>query len=344
MVAKILYISVHTVLEYDDLRILTRAGYQVFSLGVFAKPGRAFQHLRPFQPEFLSLDDLTIAEREGWLTRQDKYPLAPRLTAEFLDRFDVMIVNHHPAIILENADLLFSRQRLQVIFRSVGQVSFEFEAALKPFADRLIVVRYSPREHHPDLMKTDAVIRFGKYSDEFPAWIGGDRLLTFMHNAAIRPYRTPSIADYQQIVEGHPADLCGRGNKGIGTARGEVDYSTQMELYRSCRAYIYMHSDGACYTLNFIEATLTGAPILVPSATLIKATNPPNWWPERYEIPDLLADTGFVYSSVAEAREILSHLEEFDLASISSRSRARARDLFDARRIEREWRDLIEAR
>jgi hypothetical protein len=163
-----------------------------------------------------------------------------------------------------------------------------------------------------------------------------------MHGAATRVARTPSIADYQQIVEGHAADLYGRGNTGISTARGEVDYPTQMELYRTCRAYAYMHSDGTPYTLNFIEAMMTGAPIVAPSATMVQAANLPNWWPERHEIPDILADTGFVYSSVAEARDILSHLDQFDLASISSRSRARARDLFNAREKEGEWRDLID--
>jgi hypothetical protein len=168
MAAKILYVSIHTVLEYDDLRILTRGGYHVFSLGVFAKPGRSYQHLRRFEPEFLSADDATIAEREGWLACEDRYPLVPRLTPEFLDRFDVMLVNHDPTIILHNADLLFSRRRPRLIFRTVGQDTFAHEAVLKPFAGRLAVVRYSAREDHPDLLKTDAVIRFGKYAEEYP--------------------------------------------------------------------------------------------------------------------------------------------------------------------------------
>jgi hypothetical protein len=165
------------------------------------------------------------------------------------------------------------------------------------------------------LLETNAIIRFGKYINEFPKWHGGEVLLTFMSGAATRPLRTPSLCDYQRMIAGERADVYGKGNEGIPNARGIATQEEQLAHYhyQTCRAYIYMHSDAAPYSLNFIEAMSIGAPIVAPSAPFWAKNLPPNSWLERYEIEEMLTGgVGLIYSSVAEGREMMSHLDQYD--------------------------------
>ena len=44
---KILYLSCHSVLEYDEIRILSDLGYDVFSIGAYITPSIPHVDMRP---------------------------------------------------------------------------------------------------------------------------------------------------------------------------------------------------------------------------------------------------------------------------------------------------------
>lgn len=333
---RILYHAVHEILEYDDLRILNDAGFTVFSMGSYGNPAARGNRFRGHHASFVNPEDFAAAVAGGTTFVDGRL----RVTREFVARFDAVIVNQNPLMVLDNLEAFGDRP---VIYRTLGQSIFAWEEMLKPVADRLSVVRYSEHEVHPDFLPTRAVIPFGKYVDEYPLWVGGGDILTFMNTAA-RPAARPEQGAYQELVADVSAKLYGLDNEGIANAAGLVTPEKQMDLYSRARCYVYIHSLVASYTLNFMEAMLVGAPILAPSRALVSSQPYPDWWPERYAIESMLADgAGLIYGSIAEGREILANLERYDLQGVSRVARARARDLFDAQRVIAQWRDFIDS-
>lgn len=332
---KVLYHSVHEILEYDDIRMLRSAGYEVFSLGAYATPkpnGTTFRGMIPnsFQSEHW---DALVASGSYVNGAEVK------LFSEFVKRFDVVIFNQSSRALIDNLDAC---KDVPVIYRSLGQSSFGSEAEIATVADRITIVRYSENEEHPLFPEADAYIRFGKSIEDYDPWVGGEDLITFM-NFAARDVARPTLSRYLEITEGLNFKLYGADNEGVKNSMGLAPASEQSSIYCHARAYVYIHSMVASYTLNFMEAMLTGLPIIAPSRSFVSQGDYPNWWPERYEIEDLLADdVGMVYSSVAEARDIISNLSNRDLNLMSQRARARAIELFDVRKVASQWADLIQ--
>ena len=333
---KILYVSVHEALEYDDLRILHAAGYDVFSVGAFSDPA-AQGRLRSPEPYFARPDDFE-AMRAGGVTTVDG---KRRLSRSFVDRFDIVLVNHDPKVIIENRHAL---ENVPVIRRTLGQTSLAHEQSLAPYKALFKTVRYSPREDRPGFLPADAVIYFGKFPDQYQTYRGGDYLLTFANDTTKRPLR-PKATDYATIVADLPARLHGFGNETVANALGVCAPGEQAALYANCRAYVYVHSTNAAYTLNFMEALLTGCPVLAPSARFIDADRPnPRWAPQMYEIESLLSEgAGLIYDSVEEARDLLRGTATAEAGVLSQAARARALQYFDAGKIVAEWRAFIEA-
>lgn len=334
---KILYHSVHEVLEYDDLRVLIRAGFDVFSR-IYSNPRGQGNRLRGPLPEAVNEADF-----EAWRkTRRPGDERGVRWPLEFARRFDAVIVNHDVDAILANLDT-FRAAGVAIVRRTIGQTKHAHEAALRPHERHITTVRYSPREQHRDWLPTHAVIRFGKVLDEFPPWIGGGPLVTFM-NTVSRPAIRPNAADYARITEGVRAALFGFNNEGFANARGLVEPKRQPRILRRCGAYLYLHSGIASYTLNFMEAMLIGAPIIAPSTRFINRHRPPpDWFPARYEIPDFLRDgAGFLYDDVEDARATVAAATARDLSDVASEARRRAREAFDADRVAAEWKSLID--
>lgn len=333
---KILYVSVHETLEYDELRILHAAGYDVFSLGNFSDPA-AKGFLRRPEPYFARPDDFA-AMRAGGVTTVDGIH---RLSRSFVERFDLVIVTHDPRVIRKNRRAL---ENVPVIRRTLGQTSLGHERSLVPYKALFKTVRYSVREERPGYLPTDAVIYFGKFPDQYETYRGGDYFLTFANSTTKRRLH-PNAAEYATVTEGLPARLYGFGNEGAPNAQGACDPGMQAGLYANCRAYIYLHSGNAAYTLNFMEALLTGCPMLAPSARFV-AADPPHrdWAPEMYEIESLLSEgAGLVYDSIDEARDMIRRLATADVGALSQAARARALQYFDANRAVAEWRAVIEA-
>ena len=333
---KILYLSVHETLEYDDLRILHAAGYDVFSVGAFSDPA-AHGRLRAPEPYFARPDDFEAMQAGGVTIDRGMR----RLSRSFVERFDVVLANHDPRLILKNRRAL---ENVAVIRRTVGQTSRSHEQALAPYQALFKTVRYSPREERPGFLPTDAVIYFGKFPDQYQTYLGGDHFLTFANKITTRPFR-PTADGYAKIVAGLPARLYGLGNETVANTHGVCPAGEQAALYAGCRAYVYMHSTHAPYTLNFMEALLTGCPILAPSAAFIEADHPGSGWvPEMYEIESLLSDgAGLVYDSLDQARDLLAAITPAEADAMSKAARARALRYFDAAKIVAEWRAFIEA-
>jgi hypothetical protein len=290
-----LYYSVHAILEDDEVRLLKAMGHNVCCLGVNSAHGQV-QNFRP---------SITFNAAELELYRQfeelgGKFTYGAEihtfvLPDAFMDLFDVIIVMHDVWLI-QHYWPKFSRR--PIIWRTIGQMMEAAEAAAAPLRSQgLLIARYSPVESDvPGTVGSDAMIRFSKSPEIYDGWTGEDgNILTFSNL-----YRTRYPSDveaYTAIVAGFPVKLGGIGNEGMAGAIGMVSLEEQIQYYRKGAAYLYASGLDIPYTLNFMEAWMTGIPVVVHAPNARRG--------KYFEIDKLIQDgvNGFVCGSVETARQ-----------------------------------------
>lgn len=255
---KLLYLSCHGVLEYDELQLFSELGVQVFSPGPFCTGGS--DPLRPAVPGLVvDPEDVEAWSRVRAPAGHDQRDF---LTREFVDRFDAVMVMHLPQWVLRNWSVM---RHKPVVMRTIGQNISHNEQLLRPYRDDgLRVVRYSPKERTiPGYVGEDAVIRFYKNPEEFSGWTGhSEQVVTFCQ---AMPERGSHCGwdIWRQVTRDLPAKLYGPRNDAAGAAnQGCVPYEDLKAAMREHRAYFYLGTHPASYTLNFMEAWLTGIPVV----------------------------------------------------------------------------------
>ncbi len=332
---RILYLSVHQVLEYDDLRLFRRLGHQVFSIGNYIRPDPNFP-LRPSLDLGADHPDLLHAfETMGCV--YDRSLAKCFVTPEFVSLFDVVVVMHDADSIAR----LWSALRVRpVIWRTIGQAVDHFESVAAPLrADGLHIVRYSPNEMLSDsYIGSDALIRFAKDPADFPPWEGHEcRVVSFVNLFAQR--YPGSYARYERLTAGLPHVLGGLHNEGLPSAVGAVAVEAQLKMLQSSRAYLYASGDGVPYTLTFMEAWLAGIPVVLMDDGEVRS---------RFdEIPVLVRDgeTGFVARTEDDARCVLEALMRDDALArrIGNAGRQAAEAVFGWDVAAEHWGTLLEA-
>lgn len=327
---KLLYLSCHSILEYDELKIFEELGVEFLSLGSYLDPGNPVDPIRP------ALKTRTDPE----LIR--KAPPRDKLTKEFLDNFDTVMIMHVPEWVTDNWKLFKGKR---VIWRSIGQSTPSVERKLLPYRQQgLEVVRYSPRERFiEDNMGFDAMIRFYKDPTEFKDWVGGGtEIITFSQDMKHRgEYCNYDI--WRQVAEGFRAKVYGPKNEELGDKNGGfLTYADMKQKMRDGRAYIYTGTQPASYTLNFIEALMTGIPIVAIGP---KWANSLDIAGQTYEIPDIIHNgvNGFWSDDIAELRKYVKALvENIPLARQVGRSgRETAINLFGKEVIKSYWKKYL---
>ena len=331
----ILYFSCHEILEYDDLAMFTSRNHRVFSLGTFTGPG-VTSRFRPAQPAFFHPGDWENFVAMGCSNH------AKTVTAEFASQFDVVIINHYPHWIEANLNALHG---IPILYRSIGQSTAESEAQLRRFQTRLSIIRYSERETSlPGFLPSDGVIYFGKQLPDRPVWNGGSRIVTFHNDYTTRSsISAPDPSEYVWLARQLEMDFYGAGNDDLPFSRGLADAEQQRQLYADAAAYFYVYSTPPSYTLSFMEALATGAPIVAPSSRFLEQRFG-DFDSARYEVPQLLGnDDRVLYDTIGEALEKLTCL----LASpemgraISAQNFAMAQQRFDAAKIAAQWEQTL---
>ena len=328
---RILYSSVHQVLEFDELRLLRDLGHDVFSLGAYFNGG----HGDTFRPP-LDLGDVNAFLREQFFALGCR--LAPgdiRLSAEWVALFDVSIVMHDIGLLSEVWDALSIKP---VFLRLIGQSIEATNAAALPYRRQgLRVIRYSQNEMLADsYVFGDALIRFGKYAADYGPWTGGDpRVLTCANNFESR--YPGDFAQWCQVTAGYQPALCGDGNAGCPGDMGLVSFEQQRTLLCHCSAYLYCTAGFVPYTLNFIEAWMSGIPVVVLDAGARRN--------RFFEITHLIRHgvNGLICSDVETAREAIGGLQA-DPAwgeRIGRAGRDAAIALFGADTVKAEWQALL---
>ncbi len=351
MSKRILYFSCHEILEYDELRLFSELGYECYSLGAYTQPGGEEHRKRPplalpYDPHFIELS-----------LQYDRRKIHP----EMLEGFDIVIIMHEPSFLghvgshgwspdLGEGNWPLFRDFIKgggrVIWRSIGQSIPHVEAKLRPFREEgLEIVRYSPAEETIDgFAGSDAMIRFYKDPDEYKGWTGDElEVVNFTQSLKERAEFT-GYRVIENAFRGLPAKVYGPGNEDLGELGGGLlTYQDQLRKFQRARAFLYHGTYPASYTLSFIEAMMTGTPIVAVGERRGNGSMFPGQ--RSYEIPEIIQDgmTGFVSDDRTVLHDKLQLLlKDYGLArSISAFGRARAIELFGKAKIKQEWKEFL---
>lgn len=332
---RILYVSIHEILEYDEVRLLAGLGHQVFPLGYHHLRGAPIGGMRPqveLGPEHAELQDRFAALG----CRYDVFdPLdGTVLTPEFVALFDLTIVMMNPYFVHRFAAALSVRP---VVLRTIGQGLDQWEAdyaALRSWGVRIL--RYAAVEaEQPGFIGADGLIRFYKDPADFLPW-RGDHPAVLSFAAGFAERYPAQFAIWQEATSGLPALLGGPGN---ADGLGRVMPAEQTRLLAGCRAYFYCAGLELPYTLNFIEAWMAGIPVVVMDEALVPRTN-------RYsEIARLIrpGHDALLARSPTEARIMLQGLLADPVAGerIGAAGRSAAVAHFGREMIAAQWRAFL---
>lgn len=310
---KILYLSCHAALEYDELSLLHACGHEVFSPGIEPEPfGPYGPGSLPFRPAVEGLShDVETARAWARVRAGVAADADPKraLTREFVARFDVVIVMHTPFWVYENLEAC---EGVPLVWRTIGQSGAKTERLMRTMREcGVTIARYSPAERFlPDYAGADAVLRFTKSPDEFGGWHGTERcVVTFAQTMRHRREVTGFDA-FDAATRGFERRLYGFGNDDVDWARGSLAYDAQLEVLRASRVYFAAGTRPASYTLGFLEAWMTGVPVVALGRKLAG----PRAYPNVYEVPDLIEHgvDGFCSDDIDELRDCIEQLLDDD--------------------------------
>lgn len=327
---KLLYMSCHAILEYDELRLFEELGIDYFSLGSYVTPWQPVDQIRPplrHQPD-------------SWLIANA--PDRNHIPKDFIDKFDTIVVMHVPDWIIANWDKMKGKR---VIWRTIGQSTPEVEQKLARYRNEgLEIVRYSKRENNiKNNIGCDRIIHFYKDENEFQGWTGsGNEVITFAQNMAHRAEYC-NYSAFLTITEGIRARVYGPKNEQSGEINGGyLTYEEMKQKMRDGRVYIYTGTQPACYTLNFIEAMMTGIPIVAIGP---KHGNSLNIAGDLYQIPDIITNAvnGFWSDDLNECKKYVHYLlsDRKTAERIGTMGRNIAIQLFGKSVIKEMWRDYL---
>lgn len=333
--SNILYVSVHAVLERDEVLLLQSLGHNVYSrLALATHP-------------LVESADIDKTFSESLIKEVGEAPVAPaQYSDRFLEAFDVVIVMHDFNWLQKNRARLKGKR---VILRTIGQYLPPHEAQIKTLEGRgdFEIVRYSPAERSlPNYAGEEAMIRFYKDPARFQGWKGNEPAILTFGNSLPQRATAVSLSFLLQATNGFDYRLYGGGNYGLAAAKGVAKSEDMPGLYRSHRVFYSHHTFPASYTLSFLEALMTGAPVVSPGPQVLR--NAIKAFAEvegSYEVPQIIQHrkNGFVPNTVEEAHSVFASLlaDPKMAAEVGAAGRKLALELFGLEPIKAQWKKFL---
>jgi len=233
-----------------------------------------------------------------------------------------------------------------VIWRTTGQSTVDVEAELAPFREQgMKIVRYSPTEKTiPAYLGEDAIIRFYKDPEEFKNWNGAIPRVITLGQSMVKRSAFCGWDIFNRSTLGLPRKLYGPHNEEAGNDNGGfLSYDRMKRALRDNRCYFYTGTYPANYTLNFIEAFMTGIPIVAIGPINGNAPFLPGQC--TYEIPLIIQNgvNGFWADDPDQLQKMVKLLlDRYDVAQeLSKNARKTAIELFGKEKIRSQWEDFF---
>jgi hypothetical protein len=342
----ILLLASHAVAEYDDIRMFTDMGHDVFCPGGYQDPRQPGEGIRPGIPNAPAHPDLIEACEKVRAVNGDPGPkidwAKAFVSSTVVEWADIIIVHHFPEVWIAQQWPRIRHKR--VVWRTCGQSNPHLEQAMARYRrDGLQIVRYSPAERRyfeprKAWAGEDALIRFGKYPGDYAGGYLGDipSVGNLTQDLVARGDST-GYGFWLEATAGLQTFPAGKGSEAIGGA-GILTYSAMLNYLRSMRAYLYTGTRPASYTLGLIEAMLSGVQVVSIDA---------GSWGAGWGGSELFEAHEIASGYPADwARAVLSdYLGDHDKAREAGEwGRKRAIDLFGIDQISARWQDFLDGR
>lgn len=334
---KILYLSVHSILEHDEYKLFTELGHQVFSIGSYINPTTPHDPKRPSVKAPVNEYLLNVALQSS----QDN------LHEKMIEWADVIIIMHRPDWVNSNWEKI---KHKKVILRTIGQNTPDQELQLQSARSQgLKIVRYSPEEKRiQGFAGEDAVIRFYKDPEEFCGYTGEIPAVLNVTQSMKERSMFCGYSYFKQATDGFQRHLYGTQSKNPDLSpmddelwSGQLSFEDLKKAYRQHRVYFYTGTYPASYTLNFIEAMMTGIPIVAIGREL---ANLRYFNMDAYEVDKIIQNgvNGYVSDDINQLKGyLLEMMENPDKArEIGEAGRKTAIELFGKEKIRKEWDDF----
>jgi len=254
---------------------------------------------------------------------------------------------HIPEWITENWEKI---KHKIVIWRTIGQSLPSIENSIRKMRyEGMKIVRYSPMEENiAGNLGSDALIRFYKDEKELTGWTGHEKRVINI-TQSLKSRRGPCHYDHiMQIMNGFPGLIYGSGNDDLGPYNGgQLPYDLLKGALRDNRCFVYAGTWPASYTLSFIEAMMTGIPMVCIGRKLaeqVEGISQQDKW-NFYEIERIIQNgkNGFISDDIQELRDDIDKLlQDEELAKrISTEGRKTAIQLFGKEQIKENWQRLL---
>ena len=332
----LLYLSCHSTLEHDELKIFSELGLNVFSVGSYIDPEKPLESLRP---------PLNLNTNPEW-AKQFK-EICPnytfngraRLTKKFVDQFDIVMISHFTHYFEDNWSLIKDKP---LIYAPVGQSTAWLEgqlSAIRRKADMKIVRVSAAESVLNNYAGHDAIIRPIVDSEEFNNWTGEQESVVTVNKWMKKRSGPCLFNEYCMITQGMSRVLYGQANEDIEFSSGSPDFDQLKEGYRVNRCSLSMGTKPAPFTYTFMEALMTGCPVVTVGPRLGNGPRPTY---EAYKFLENGVD-GFWSDDIGELRYYIKQLlSDHDLAKrISKAGREKALSLFDRKVCREAWREFL---
>lgn len=341
---KLLYLSCHCVLEYDELRVLNELGYDVFTNDAYHRPRTPVVNRRPpldipDKPDYLQkFYEMCHINSNNPDVKPEQYNNL--LTDAMIDAFDIIMIMHLPRFIEQNWERI---KHKTVIWRTIGQSTPDVEAKMLRYREQgLKIIRYSPKERSlAHYVGEDTIIRFAKYESDYLPYVGDQNyVMSFGQNVIGRGdhCRYDLI---RNVAKDYNFKLFGPGNVEAPMSYGEIDYASQLIELSKNKAYFYSGTWPASYTLNFIEAWMSGIPVIALGDELASKVGK---FP--YEVNSLIkhGETGFCCNNIKELKECIREvMVNVPLRKrISENGKKAAVELFGVDVIKPQWKSFLD--
>ena len=256
---------------------------------------------------------------------------------------DAIIVQHVPEWIVNNWEKM---RHKNVIWRTIGQSISAIEMQLADYRyDGMKIVRYSPKEANIQMnLGQDAMIRFYKDSEEYKDWNGSVNRVITLGQAIQKRGAFCSYQIFEEVTRSYPRIVFGADNDDLGELwGGQLSYDDLRKELRDNQVFFYTGTQPASYTLGFIEAFMTGIPIVsvgndIGNSIFKQEQN-------TFEVPDIIdsGQCGFVSDNIEELKDKVGQLlnDENLRKRISSAAREKAIELFGKETIKKQWEDFL---
>lgn len=346
----ILLLTAHDIAEYDDLRMLTDLGYDVFSIGAYTDPTKPASEMRPALdvPTHDGFEALCNIQRE--LHAGD--PMTVPMLGEEHNVVDWAKADLHPDII-EWADVIVCHHYLipwvwaqwdrikhkRVIWRTCGQSNARLEEVMGDLRKQgLQIVRYSPKEEVAFTRLgvyagADALIRFGKYPSDYGPWNGEDKVVGNLTQNMAGRGQFCGLSFWDEATVGLPSKPAGLQSEALPNGIGGLTYDEMLAYLRDIRVHLYTGTQPASYTLSLIEAMMTGVPTVSIGPEYM-------WMPDLFEGHELAGN----WSNSARTAGLMLRtiLDDDEMAAgISVATRERAIAVWGMDTVGPQWVDFL---